>query len=193
MHRKACTYRPEISQLESKVLFSLTATAIAVSGNPADVAIRLAVTPTALTRPTNVLTGHYFATEDGRLADAPLDAKLDGTGKVRGLGLTSLSGSLQFGGFGIAGQPDINGTITLTNAKGSVTLRLTGRGGNGEIPDATFTLKASVVNGTGCFSNVRRIGTATAHFGPNNVASFAAPCPIGGALTVKLRLSPPMR
>lgn len=193
MPRKALAFRPEPSPLESKALLSLATTSFPMGGGGAEVSTLAAAASRTSTQATNTLKGHYFAAEDNRAADGPLDAKLDGTGKVRGLGLVTLSGSLQFGGFMMAGQPDINGTVTLTNAKGSVTLRLTGRGGNGQIPGETFTLTASVVKGTGSYANFRRIGTATAQFGPNTVQSIAAPSPIGGTLTLKLNLRPPVR
>lgn len=191
MYRKASSFRPESLQLESKVLLSLTA--MPGTGNPAEVTILSATARGASSRSASTIQGHYFAAEDGRAADAPLDVKVDGTGKVRGLGTASLSGSIQFGGFLVSGQPDINGIVTLSNARGSITLKLTGRGGQGEIPGETFSLTASVVRGTGAFENFRRIGTATARFGPNTVQSIAAPSPIGGTLTLSLNLRPPVR
>lgn len=193
MRRKPYSFRPESIPLESKVLLSLAASPAPQTGDPAEVTTLATTTLGASTQANNAIKGQYFAAEDNRAADAPLDVKLDGDGKVRGLGSVELSGSIQFGGFLMANQPDINGTVTLTNAKGSVTLRLTGRGGHGEVADSTFNLTASVVKGTGAYKNFRRIGTATAKFGPNTVQSIAAPSPIGGKLTLSFNLRPPIR
>ena len=70
---------------------------------------------------------------------------------------------------------------------------LTGSGGNGEIPGHRFALDASIVRGTGAYKNLRRIGTATAQFGPNTTVSITTPNPIGGVLTLNLSLRPPVR
>ena len=83
--------------------------------------------------------------------------------------------------------------MTLRNARGSITVRLTGSGGNSQIPDARFRLDASIVGGTGSYANLRGIGTANAQFGENTIRCITAPCPIGGTLTLQLNLRPPIR
>lgn len=193
MRRNALSFRPEANQLETKVLLSLMATPNSGTGDTADVTILAASSTGASIQPANTISGNYFAAEDGRAADAPLDVKVDGTGKLGGFGPASMSGSIQFGGFLPAGVADIKGTVTLTNAKGSITIRLTGHGGNGQVPGKSFALTASVVKGTGAFKNFRRIGAATAKFGPSTIQSIAAPTPIGGTLTLKFALRPPIR
>jgi len=104
-----------------------------------------------------------------------------------------MTGSLAFGGFLAPRRPDINGTVTLQNARGSITIRLTGSGGNSQIPDARFRLDASITRGTGIYANLRGIGTANAQFGRNTIRCITTPCPIGGTLTLQLNLKPPIR
>ncbi|APW61522.1 hypothetical protein [Paludisphaera borealis] len=192
MHRKRYAFRPDASLLESKLLLSLTATPGVGVGNPAEVSTLLAAK--GQHQQTNTLQGRYSAGQDMRAADAPLDVKLTGTGQVKDLGRTQLSGSLQLGGFRMPGN-DVTGTVKLSNARGTVTLQLNGLGGNGQVPGATLNLSASVVSGTGAYKNFRRIGTATVIFGPDTVQakSTGANSAIGGTLTIKLNLNPPVR
>lgn len=128
-----------------------------------------------------------------RPADAPLQVGLDGAGTVQSMGQVTMTGSLAFGGFLAPRRPDINGTVTLQNARGSITIRLTGSGGNSQIPDARFRLDASITRGTGIYANLRGIGTANAQFGRNTIRCITAPCPIGGTLALQLNLKPPIR
>ena len=128
-----------------------------------------------------------------RPADAPLQVSLNEDGTVQSLGRVSMAGSLAFGGFLAPRSPDINGTVTLRNARGSITIRLTGSGGNSQIPEARFRLNASIVRGTGSYANLRGIGTANAQFGSNTIRCITTPCPIGGTLTLQLNLRPPIR
>ena len=151
---------------------------------------------TSANRPAinGTLRGNYISIGgDNRAADAPLPVQLDTAGTVSRLGRVSLTGVLNFGGFLPARRPDITGTVTLTNASGSVTLRLTGRGGNGQIPGHRFVLNASIVSGTGAYANVRGIGTVTAQFGTNVIRCITTPCPIGGAVALTVNLRPPVR
>ena len=180
MIRHPRAFRPEATSLEPKLLLSVA--------QPLAQVTTLAATAQA----ANTVMGHYFAPKDMRAADAPLDANLDGSGKVDHLGRAKLTGSLQFGGLRTPG-PDITGRVTLTNARGSVTLQLVGTGGNGPVADTTFALQASVVKGTGAYKNFRQIGTATVQFGPNLARSIIAPSPIGGNMTIQFHLKPPVR
>jgi hypothetical protein len=182
---KKHAYRPWADSLEARVALSAGTT-------QAEITILSAVTKQAAIAGT--LPGRYIATaQDNRAADEPLRVQVTAGGKLQGLGKVSLSGSLDFGGFLPANQPDITGTVTLTNAKGSVTVRLTGSGGNGQIPNHRFALNASIVSGTGDYANLRGIGTAVALFGKNTVRSITTPSPIGGVLTLQLNLRPPVR
>jgi hypothetical protein len=140
------------------------------------------------------LTGGYISTgEDLRPADGTLPVRLNAAGLLTRVGRVTLAGTLDFGGFGLRGSPDITGTVTLTNAAGSLTLRVTGTGGHGPIPGHVFVLNAAVVGGTGAYANVRGIGTVTARFGADTIRCITAPCPIGGALSLTVNLRPPIR
>jgi hypothetical protein len=138
----------------------------------------------------HTIQGRYFAAEDNRSADAPLHVSLSGMGAIRGIGRAKLSGFLDLGGFHPAGRPDVSGTLTLTNARGTLTLRLTGSGGSADVPDSRLVTTVSGVKGTGAYAGVRHHGTVAFQFGPNQILSFAAHGPIGGQLTVTLRLRP---
>ena len=189
MHGKNQAFRPQATELESKLLLSLTSTPPPPT---AEVSI-LSSGRAALPVTTGAIAGRYFAAEDNRAADAPLHVLLNGTGRVAGLGRVKLAGSLDLGGFRRTGSNDVTGTLTLSNARGTVTLRLTGSGGFAEVPNGQFVTAASIVRGTGAFANVRRIGTVTVNFGENLVRSIQAPSPIGGAMTITLSLRPPTR
>jgi hypothetical protein len=157
-----------------------------------EVTILAAAKPVDVTSGT--LTGKYIATgEDLRAADAPYEVSLNGAGTIRGLGKVTMTGTLHFGGFRMPNQPDIIGNVTLTNAKGSINVQLTGSGGFRTIPNSRFALDASIVSGTGDYANLRGIGTANAVFGKNVLRSITTPSPIGGSLTLKLNLKPPIR
>src|SRR5262245_12157929 len=121
MNRKARSFLPHATELESKLLLSVTTPQTAeVSG------LRSGTSPAAITK---TIQGRYFAAEDNRAADAPLHVQLNGNGRVNGVGKVELSGSLDLGGFRVAGSPDVSGTLTLSNAKGTLKIRLTGFGG----------------------------------------------------------------
>lgn len=188
MNRKTRSFRPQAAELESKFLLSLTGAPAPDAAEVAILADRSGTTPAAAI--TNVVQGRYFAAEDNRAADAPLHVQLNGNGRVNGIGKARLTGALDLGGFRIAGAPDVSGTLTLSNARGTVKLRLTGSGGFGEVPGHQIVTTASVVKGTGAYRGFQREGTATFDFGANQVQSIKAPSPIGGTLTVTLRLKP---
>lgn len=191
MMRKPRAYRPDATPLESRLVMSLTASPLHGISDPAE--IRL-LASTAASRPVNRIEGQYFAPEDMRAADGPLNVKMMGAGRVLGMGRARLAGSLLMGGFRADGH-DISGTMTLTNAKGSVTLELHGSGGNGQVPGRRFILTASVTEGTGAYTSFRRIGSATVHFGQDSVMSKSSGSnsAIGGGLRIKLDFRPPMR
>ena len=176
MIRKARTFQPGATTLESRLLLSL-ATARSAEVRASKVA-------------TGSIPGRYFAPPDNRAADAPLHVDLTGAGRVRGLGRVTLRGSLDLGGFRVTGSADVSGSLILTNARGSVTLRLTGSGGFAEVPNGRFATTVAGSSGTGAYAQARRSGKVVVQFGANEVRSFAAPSPIGGAMTVKLRLKP---
>lgn len=186
MNRSSRSFRPCADSLEVRALTS----AVSLRAAPE---ISLLAKPNRLAI-TGTLKGNYMSTGgDMRAADAPLPVRLNASGKLTRLGRATLSGTLEFGGFLLAGRPDISGSVTLANARGSVTLRLTGSGGNGQIPGSRFVLDASIVSGTRAFTHVRGIGTVTACFGKDTIRCITTPCPIGGDLTLTVNLRPPVR
>lgn len=114
---------------------------------------------------TNTVKGRYFAAEDNWAADAPLHAQLNGNGRVNGIGRAKLSGSLDLGGFRVVGTQDVSGTLTLSNARGAVTLQLTGPGGFHEVPNGRYVTIVSSIKGTGAYAGFQRSGTVTFRFG----------------------------
>lgn len=189
MSPKNRAFRPAANSLESRITMSTTSVQL-----PTQAEVTTLATENRLSAISGALTGRYLATDqDNRAADAPLQVRVNGTGRIQGLGRSTMTGTLNFGGFRMANQPDISGTIKITNAKGSITIELSGSGGHGQIPNARFALNASIVSGTGAYSNLRGIGTANALFGKNTVRSITTPSPIGGNLTLSLNLKPPIR
>lgn len=189
MNQKSRAFRPGGNDLEARAMLSLAAPGLPVG---ADVLSVSSVRHPSVTSGT--VRGRYLSTgEDLRAADAPLQVNLNGTGNVQGLGRVTMTGGLSFGGFRPPGQPDLTGTVTLANARGSVTIQLTGSGGFARVPNSRFGLQASIVGGTGEYANLRGIGTANALFGVNTVRCIKAPCPVGGTLTLQLHLRPPIR
>lgn len=188
MKRRPHAFRPEASILETKILLSLASGPKPQLAEVSTLAARASQSPAI-----NALRGRYLAPEDMRAADAPLVVKLGGAGPVQGLGRVRASGSLELGGFRVANQPDIQGVLTLSSARGSVTLKLTGYGGYSEVPGGRFVTSASIVKGTGAFANIRRTGTATIEFGPNTVRAVRAPSPMGGLMTLTFDLQRPSR
>lgn len=188
MSSKVRNLLPQVAELESKILLSLTAISAPEIAEVTVLSDRSGTTPAVAI--TNTIQGRYFAAEDNRAADAPLHVQLGGNGRVSGIGQARLSGSLDLGGFRVAGAQDVSGTLTLTNGKGQVRLRLTGSGGFNQVPGGQFVTTVSVIRGTGAYRGFQRNGSVTFDFGENQVRSIKAPSPIGGTMTVTLRLKP---
>jgi hypothetical protein len=134
------------------------------------------------------LAGRYDAPHDNRPADEPVKVGLDGFGRVWGLGRVRMTGSVSFGGFVPANFGDVNGTITLSNARGSVVLRVHGFGGNATIPGGQFRLAVDVESGTGAYRHQNAFGTAVFRFG----GATAPDGSMAGPARIQLRLTPPM-
>src|SRR4051794_11359232 len=102
MNRNSRGFHPCADGLEARALTSA-------------VGLRAAPEISLLARPnrlaiTGTLDGNYMSTGgDMRAADAPLPVRLNATGKLTRLGRATLSGTLDFGGFLLAGSPDISG------------------------------------------------------------------------------------
>lgn len=189
MNDRKRAFRPTADGLEARIAMSA---GVAAPNAQAEITtLSAATTP----RPVvGILHGRYHSTaHDNRAADEPLQVQINAAGNIRGTGKAMVSGSLTFGGFRAPNQPDVTGTLTLTNAKGSITVKLTGSGGNGPIANHSFGLNASIVAGTGDYANWRGIGHVTAKFGKNTASSATTAGPIGGALTLQFNLAPPVR
>ncbi len=105
-----------------------------------------------------------------------------------------MTGTLNFGGFRMANQPDISGTIKITNAKGSITIELSGSGAMARSPNARFALNAldraagpALLQPPGNRHGQRLVRQKHA------CGSITTPSPIGGNLTLSLNLKPPIR
>ncbi len=139
-----------------------------------------------------VLRGHYITELNHPLiADLPLTFDLNGGGRVGPLGQVQLSGKLYVGGFKPPGSPD-TGTLTLTNAKGSITLNVSGTIHTGE-EGGVSALKVIVAGGTGAYANTRGLGMGVLRLGPNTIRCITAPCPMGGTFAISLSLNPPRK
>ncbi len=190
MNRRKRTFQPSALSLEDRAL----TTVMTVGPMPlADVsAIRTATSSRPVV--SGRLTGNYAAEgDDSRPSDRPWHFNVAGSGDLLGLGRVRMSGAIDFGGFLAPSVPSVRGTITLRNAQGSVTIRLTGGGGHGQVLEQRFALNASIVGGTGAYRNLRGIGSGRASFGPNTIFCITTPCPPKGALTLQLDLRRPVR
>jgi hypothetical protein len=91
------------------------------------------------------------------IPDLASSESLEGKGRLSPLGQIHFSGTLHGTGF-IAKGPE-TGTLTLTNKKGSVTLKLVGPTVNGFTPPQSGTYQFSIASGTKAFA--KDIGSGT--------------------------------
>lgn len=189
MDRKPRKFQPQAAELESKLLLSVapTSTSAPADAEMSTLDVRSGTTPA--TAVTDVVHGRYHAGTDNQAADAPYDVHFSGNGHVDGLGRARLAGDLYIGGYRVAGAPQVSGTLTLSNARGSVQLELTGTGGVSDVPNHRFATTASVVKATGAYRGFQRAGTVTVDFGSNRVHPGPSGA-IGGAASVTLGLKP---
>src|SRR5262249_21963193 len=123
------------------------------------------------------ISGQY--TTSGAIPDVGVSYSLRATGKLGTLGTTTVTGSLTSLGFVATGRA--GGTLTLTNARGSITLRLAGppQTGVGALP-AQF--QCSVAEGTGAYKHFQASGTIDLRLRPSGVP-FLSPMGNRGSLT----------
>jgi hypothetical protein len=95
---------------------------------------------------------------DGAATDAGLSQALQGQGKVAPLGMVTISGSIQLPGSIANGRP--TGTVTLTNARGSVTLQLIGPV-QAELTATPSKFTYTVISGTGTYQGAKGSGHAS--------------------------------
>ena len=205
MDRKPRNFQPQAAELESKVMLSVAAATPPVDAEVTTLAAEAGSTPapaegvlyttlstrsgaTTATAITDVVPGKYHAAQDNRAADAPYHVQFQGAGKVDTLGRAKLAGQLDLGGYRVAGTPQVTGTLTLSNARGSVKLALTGGSdGFGDVPNGKFVTTATVVKATGAYRGFQRAGTVTVDFGADQLPATNA---VGGPATVTLALKP---
>lgn len=162
--------------LESKALPGAAHPAMPVAAEMRNVSV---------TRPVVTLSGtiagrYRIEPGDPRIPDEPPIYRFSGRGIVRPLGRVDATGGVFVGGFRPDAAPD-NGTLTLGNARGSVTLQLEGPI-RGTSPGDPIAIRASVRDGTGQFANLRGIGQGVLRLGPGP-----------GRFTLGLRLLAPRR
>jgi len=153
--------RPNLEAMESKAL--LSAVAASAPGAAAIVA-----TPHTLVL-NGTLSGRYSAHQSN--PDAGKTYDLSGSGRVLPLRHTGVAGNLRTVGF-IANR-HAEGTLSLSDSQGTVTIRLVGppqSGPTGLPPRFHFT----ITGGTGRYQGVKGQGTAALTLVPSPNASNAA-------------------
>jgi hypothetical protein len=138
--RTARSYRPRVEELESIALLSVGGT------GPASALVSASRHPSSHHHLLGSASGTWTA-QPG-IPDVGETQNLVGNGKLHGLGEVQVQGSLHLTGFIRFGNAE--GTLTLTNPHGSVTLALTGPtqpGFSGPPQSFTFT----IASGTGCY------------------------------------------
>jgi hypothetical protein len=173
MKRISRSFRPGDSALEPRALLS--------AASAAEVA-RPSFTGTFPGR----VAGRYVAPHDNRPVDEPVKVGLDGFGRVWGLGRVRVTGDVSFGGFVPVDYEDVNGTITLSNPRGSVTLRVHGFGGNATIPGGQFETSVNIEGGAGAYRRLNAFGTAVFRFGGTTAPDGS----MAGPVHIQLRLTP---
>jgi hypothetical protein len=175
MKRISRSFRPGDSALEPRAMLSVASAAeIARPSFAGEFPGRLA--------------GHYSAPHDNRPVDEPVKVGLNGFGRVWGVGRVRMTGSVSFGGFVPMDYEDINGTITLSNPRGSVTLRVHGFGGNATIPGGQFNVSLNIEGGAGAYRRLHAIGKAVISFGGTTAPDGS----MSGPTRIQLRLTPPV-
>jgi hypothetical protein len=171
----------QVEPLESKTLLS------AGPGRSALLAVaEVRAAPRDAIAVAGTIRGVYALVSDDRPADGPAVYRFTGSGPFGRLGRLEAAATLNVGGFVVPGTPD-EGTLTLTGAQGSLTVRLSGRNA-GDPSELPTRFQALIRGGTGQFANVRGIGTATLR-----PASDAEAPESGGTFTLRLALRPPRR
>lgn len=132
------------------------------------------VRPSAAVRTRQVrlrgtVLGGSMTTNNPMIADIPTQVELSAIARVRPLGVVRLSGSLTHGGYLVAPHPlpRVEGTLTLSNARGSLTLRLESVARRGEpAPDEAEAFRYTIQSGTGAYRRLAGEGAASLTLGP---------------------------
>jgi hypothetical protein len=149
---KRTRHCPRLEPLENKALLSAVDMMVTASEAPVLLLPKVAHHQIAL---NGSVSGPWTVTPG--IPDIGSSQTLTGSGTVKPLGQVSASGTLHLTGFIAVGHA--TGTLTLTNARGSVTLQLTGkpqRGFSGPPMQLTF----KIVKATGHYAGSTGSGTA---------------------------------
>jgi hypothetical protein len=170
MHRRKFAARPRVESLEPVTLLSglgaptAIVSALAIASAPKELAVH------------GDFHGTY--TIHVQIPDTGASYSFPGKGQVKHFGRMSITGDLQSTGFIFQGHA--GGTLTLSSARGTLTLSLTGppQGGFSDLPNQ-FTYTVS--GGTGRFAHVKDTGTVTLNRIPGTVPNPPAsgPTPTG--------------
>jgi hypothetical protein len=157
-------FRPRLERLDDRTLPSVALGAgwLPAAGTPLPSPIMLGAFPL---RPPQlyhqllrfgVVLGTW--TTEPTLPDAGRIQDLQGSGVFLWLGRVRISGSLHTPGLILQGHT--TGTLVLSNARGSVTLRLTGPPQPGFSPPPS-TFQYTITGGTGAYAGIMGQGTAS--------------------------------
>jgi hypothetical protein len=125
--------------------------------------------------PHGVLRGQIQGTwvNQPTLPDTGTIQLLTGAGTVAPVGSATAEGSLHTPGFVLRGHTE--GTLTLSGADGSITIRLVGPE-QGAFSDPPSTFHYTIIAGTGRFAGASGSGTARFHEHTDPVCLPGAPC-----------------
>ena len=156
--RRAQRLEPSCESLEGRVVLS----ASHVAG---------AAVPAALVKGVTYLflngSGHgSFSQPQAPIPDVGVTDVFKGKAFLKQLGAVTLTGSLT--GTGFIAQGHATGTLALKNARGSVTLTLTGAPEGGFQPPQSGTYTFAVTSGTGAYA--RTVGTGRVDLALNSGA-----------------------
>jgi hypothetical protein len=158
----------DVEALESRAFFSVTAALSHMVTAPAiaSVVVKLPFPIPASFGLTGTATGTY--TRAAGIPDTGATYHFTGSGKISPLGADTVTGSLHTPGFILNGVD--TGTLTLSNAKGTVTVSLSGPAAN---PSATpvpmLNLTYTITGGTGSYKNVKGTGPVRMILIPNTI------------------------
>jgi hypothetical protein len=129
------------------------------------------------------LRGHYRANDS--LPDAGTTFVTTGSGHVRGIGRTSVTGELHGTGFIFRGSSQ--GDLTLKGAEGTIDLHLTGVPEQGGFQGLPSVFSFSITGGTGKYRQARESGSATVLMTPGQAGAGSSSAARG---TFSLVLTP---